>query len=49
MCLQALGLDGEQYNDSLPPMTGSQINEATLEEALQHVPASAAERQVSFL
>ena len=44
LCVQALGLDGEQYDDSLPPITGSQINEATLEEALQQVPANAAER-----
>ena len=47
-CIQALDLDGEQYDDSLPPITGSQINEATLEEALQQVPASAAERHVSL-
>lgn len=42
--MQALGLDGEQYNDFLPPITGSQINEATLMEALQQVPAIATER-----
>ena len=47
LCVQALGLDGMQYDDSLPPITGSQINEATLEDALQLVPASAAKRQVS--
>lgn len=45
MCyLQALGLEGEKYDDSVPPIIGSQINSHTMEEALQLVPSSAAER-----
>ena len=42
--MQALGLNGEDYNDSSPPITGLQISSGLMNEALNLVPGDAAER-----
>ena len=46
---QALGLDGEEYNDSTPAITGSQISSCMMERALEAVPEDAAQRYVQTL
>ncbi len=42
--MQALGLNGEDYDDATPVVTGSQISSHALEEALKSVPEDAAQR-----
>ena len=42
--VQALGLNGEEYDDSSPVVTGSQLSSRAMEEALKSVPEDAAQR-----
>ncbi len=42
--VQALGLNGEDYDDSSLFVTGSQISSRAMEEALKSVPEDVAQR-----
>lgn len=42
--MQALGLNGEEFNDSPPAITGSQISSCMMERALKSLPEDAAQR-----
>ncbi len=47
--MQALGLNGEEYDDSRPPITGAQLSERIMGDALTLVPEAAADRYVRLV